>query len=501
MASKKKTKKIKPKDIQHIITQVDKMDQVRCDWLSRRPTSEEVDSLGATFAFIRHALLDSEPLKTPDNSDQPSGKAIGPAKPKKKGRKKRHGGQDDHKGANHGREPNPDVVVVLDSPERDSDPDWVRIGEKWAQTLDVELRRNVTEHRSIVYKNVVTGEIWFEELPEGRCGTVRAGSELKSLVVLLRDAGHLSYERIKLFLGEGTQLWLNEATLVKIVKEAESSPLLFEFVECADKALLASPVVNHDETGISVDGHNEWGHVRASPEFTLLDLHEKRGKEAMDAIGFLPNYKGTVIHDCFGTYFLYYNFRHGLCNAHLERELNCAIEMEQEWAESMSDLLYKLNDKTKRRDDGALSEKQQEKARETYRDIIDCGYEATGGRTLVRPDWQKGRRGRTAKPKYRNLLERLDKHMDSVLLFITDPLVPFTNNLAERCVRPVKLHLKVAGCFRREHMAKGFLRIRGYMDSCGKNGINGFQAIKMLLNGELPEFIRKWRVATLQSAA
>ena len=59
----------------------------------------------------------------------------------------------------------------------------------------------------------------------------------------------------------------------------------------------------------------------------------------------------------------------------------------------------------------------------------------------------------------------------------------------------------VCGCFRKDYMAQGFLRMRSYLDSCMKNGINGFEAIKMLLNGELPEFIRKWRVATLQSAA
>jgi transposase len=478
---------------------MDKIDQLSGDWTNRLATSEEVATLKTSIAFIKHVLQDSEPLKTPDNSDQPSGKAIGPGKPKKNGRKKSHGGQK-HKGANHRREPNPEVVVVLDSPERDNDPDWVRDGTKWGQTLDIELRRNVTEHQSIVYKHLLTGEIWFRELPEGRCGTVRVGTELKTLVVLLRDAGHLSYERIKLFIGESTNLWLNEATLVKIVKEAESSPLLHDFVDCADRALLASPVVHHDETGISVDGHNEWDHVRASLEFTIHNLHKKRGKEAMDAIGFLPNYKGTVIHDCFAPYFPYDNFEHGLCNAHLLRELECAMDMDQEWAESMSDLLSELNKQTNLHG-GALSEKQQEKARKAYSDIIDWGYEATGGREFARPAWQIGRRGRTAKPKYRNLLERMDKRRDPVLLFIKNPLVPFTNNLVERCVRPVKLHLKVAGCFRKKHMARGFLRMRGYMDSCGKNGINGFQAIKMLLTGELPEFIRKWGLDRLQSAA
>ena len=41
-------------------------------------------------------------------------------------------------------------------------------------------------------------------------------------------------------------------------------------------------------------------------------------------------------------------------------------------------------------------------------------------------------------------------------------------------------------------MGEGFLLMMGYLDSCRKNGINGFEAIKMLIIDEAPEFITKW---------
>ena len=182
------------------------------------------------------------------------------------------------------------------------------------------------------------------------------------------------------------------------------------------------------------------------------------------------------------------------------RELCYASDMGQDWADRMSELLYEVLDLTKLHG-GQLSEELQETVREDYRSIIADGYEATGGMKLKRPEWQKGRRGRIAKPKYRNLLERLDKRMDWVLLFTTDARVPFSNNLAERPVRPVKTHLKVAGCFRSDRMAQGFLRMRSYMDTCMKHGINGFQAIKMLADGELPDFVKKWLPESLEQAA
>jgi hypothetical protein len=52
----------------------------------------------------------------------------------------------------------------------------------------------------------------------------------------------------------------------------------------------------------------------------------------------------------------------------------------------------------------------------------------------ARPPCRKGRRGRPAQTKSRNLLERLDRDRDAVLRFMTSPLAFFTNNSAERPV-------------------------------------------------------------------
>jgi hypothetical protein len=38
-------------------------------------------------------------------------------------------------------------------------------------------------------------------------------------------------------------------------------------------------------------------------------------------------------------------------------------------------------------------------------------------------------------------------------------------------------------------MGDGFLRMMGYLDSCRKNGIKGIDAIKILILGEVPEFV------------
>lgn len=65
------------------------------------------------------------------------------------------------------------------------------------------------------------------------------------------------------------------------------------------------------------------------------------------------------------------------------------------------------------------------------------------------------RPGRDKQSKDRNLMNRLTKHQQAVLAFAQHEEVPFTNNLAERDIRPWKTKLKVSGCFRTTTGADG----------------------------------------------
>src|SRR2546430_16727535 len=71
-------------------------------------------------------------------------------------------------------------------------------------------------------------------------------------------------------------------------------------------------------------------------------LHTKRGREAMDAIGILPVFKGIAVHDHWKPYF-HYGKKHGLCNAHHARELIYHEEQYgQEWSKKMKELLFEI---------------------------------------------------------------------------------------------------------------------------------------------------------------
>ena len=101
------------------------------------------------------------------------------------------------------------------------------------------------------------------------------------------------------------------------------------------------------------------------------------------------------------------------------------------------------------------------------------------------PDKPAGRRGKIAKSDAHNLLDRLQKHEASVLLFAKDPLVPFTNNRGERDLRMSKVKQKVSGCFRSEIYALAYCRITSYLQTMAYKGINPMIAIQMALAGEI----------------
>src|SRR5690606_28080873 len=78
--------------------------------------------------------------------------------------------------------------------------------------------------------------------------------------------------------------------------------------------------------------------------------------------------------------------------------------------------------------------------------------------------------GKVKQTKERNLLDRLEKFEDQVLLFMKNKDVPFTNNQAERDIRMVKVHQKISGQFKSMNGAKYFCRIRGYLMTLRKRG-------------------------------
>ena len=86
-----------------------------------------------------------------------------------------------------------------------------------------------------------------------------------------------------------------------------------------------------------------------------------------------------------------------------------------------------------------------------------------------------------------NLIRRLLAYRDDVWRFMTQPNVPFTNNLAEQAVRMPKVKQKVSGCFRTTEGGDDYCIIRSYCATMTKQGANIFESLVSALQGSTPQ--------------
>jgi transposase len=347
------------------------------------------------------------------------------------------------------------------------------------QVIDLpEIAPVVTEHRSHTYR-CRCGHVSAGAFPEGVRAPVSYGPRVRAVVAYLLARQHIPTRRVAEALDDLFRVSMSTGAIDSIYSEA--SRRLRGFMAALVAVLRSLPVLHADETTDRLGTKNCWMHVVSTAMFTLIHASVTRGGEAIDDAGVLRGYRGVIVHDRLAMYWKL-KAKHGLCGAHLLRDLAdvAVVATQRAWAAGLAALLVEINaacDDARRRGLRQLGPTHQRAFAARYDALVAQG-------TAANPEPAKGRKRDYYQRRSFNLVSAFASHRQAILRYMYDLDVAFTNNQAERDLRPTKLHRKISGCFRSQHGAERFAHLRSYLSTTRKHGVPAIDALTRLFDGD-----------------
>jgi transposase len=435
----------------------------------------EIEALNATFQERLTQL--EEKLAQYENQKNSSNSSIPPSQdpyrrkyPKKEKSERPSGGQKGHKGSHHAWEENPDEIIPLHplqcqhcgSGDLTRFPDY----EEARQEIEIPpIKPFVREFRAFACQCKRCGKRSRAPFPEHLKGKVQIGESIENFAVFLKTEIHASHDKIAVFLKGCLNLSVSHGWVQDALERSQKRflPLYNQIIE----ALKEQPVLHSDETGCPIAGKKQWLWVFAMENFCAYVAATSRGfKVIRETIG--EGFKGSWISDRFPAQLKLVTW-HQICLAHLIRDLKWLMETEDsKWAFQVRGFLQKT---IQTRND---YEENWNPKQEDIQGLIQQ-YEAELNLLLSQPP-VKAKKGKD-KPKALILYEQLNIHKDKILHFLHNPLVPPTNNLAERLLRGFVTHRKVNGEFKTLDGAQGHAVFRSVFQTAKLQGKNIFDVL------------------------
>ena len=301
---------------------------------------------------------------------------------------------------------------------------------------------------------------------------VRIGPEVCARAALLSCAHYLPVGRSRQLLEALTAIDVSTGFLAGVRGRA-ARRLEKQFLGHM-RALLASASVLHaDETTGRAAATLSYVHVACTEYLTLMHVGG-RSADDIDAGGVLTEFTGMLVRDGYAGY-THLPAVHAWCAAHLLRDLRSISDADpdgQSWATATAGVLLDTNTAAAHaREHGADALDAQTLAaiRNRYLGALAHGTDENRGRDTE------------LAVKARALITRFRRYEDMILRFATDLSVPFTNNEAERALRPIKVQQRSSGgCWRTLQGLTDFAIVHSYLDTASKWGIDKLDALRKL---------------------
>jgi hypothetical protein len=481
-----------------------------------------------TAELERRLSMDSSDSGTPSSKEGIGAKAARKAREKKdrqesereRSKDRKRGGQPGHQGKGLKRDPDPDDTKTADPPAEcrschgslDGADD---AGHRWAQVIDIEILRKVTEVLLPGLSCGDCGTVTYAPAPPGfHPGSVSYGPVLNGAAVLLSCFGNVPAERSARLIGMLTGQDVSSGWVDKAVARVDAGLRAAGFDEAMLAALAAEDVLAADETPVSVtdktplpgpepDGEADPEEKAGKPEdaeepaagaphvlilvtpdarLTFLQALGSRRKGSVGG-GIPAGFAGHLMTDgCTGYQHLIGSRVKGIqqCCQHIIRRARHVQKLGpggvQNWA---GDIITVLRDahgaveKARARGSTALDQQVLDDLRERYDTAVKSGMIHNRCR-----DWHEGNH-----PGYA-LACWLRDYKEQVFLFTRDFSVDWTNNVSERGAKKAKRHQAVSGCWHSLATLGRWCRLSSYLDSAAAHGTAALDAVRAAIEGK-----------------
>ena len=345
---------------------------------------------------------------------------------------------------------------------------------------DIEVTVKKNRHNFYVYKCLNCGKIVKSPIPLELHGENQYGVGVKSLALTLSNYGMIAYNRIRKIIYGLTdgKVDPSEGYLNKLPKKASNQ--LDNFIFDVREKILASTLAYWDDTTIKIgDKDKACLRVYTNELYVLYKAHmakDTNGMDEDDILNKLPE-TCTVMHDhLLHNYCDDYKYQNIECNAHITRKLEGITQnAKHKWSDKMKDLLENTLNKRKENIKNKITSFTEEEITEFYNQYDKILEEGFKEYIEFKHKYEF--------EKEENLLEFMRDYKEYITAWVRDYSLPYSNNLCESLLRMLKTKMKVSYQFKDLSYARYFANIMSYTETCGKFGINKYQAIHRLFEG------------------
>jgi len=348
------------------------------------------------------------------------------------------------------------------------------------QVTDIEPAPapKVTEYVAQAKECAGCGMVTAGELPAHVRARASYGPETCAQAANLVSGHYIPVYRATLLLCQLAGIAVSTGWMAGIRGRAAGLVEASGFTDRVRELLKTAAAVHADETPARAAGGTRYVHLACTRYLTCMHTGD-RSAEAIDAGGVLPGYEGVIVRDGYAGYGHLTSALHAWCGVHLLRDLKGLYDFEpaqQQWAAQMAGLLIEARDAAsaaRLAGQSALDAAVLADLVTRYRALATAGLAAS-----------LYRRTATAKDA-RRLARRFLSFEDMILRFATRPdLDIFSNNEAERTIRPAKVQQRSSGgCWRTLQGLAEFALVQSYLSTAAKWGISKLDALRDLFNG------------------